>query len=98
MDKLLEALRDNNQRLAQFKTVIALNLKNSTHLFEGIVHGNIAYKRKGTDGFGYDPIFKPLGYALTFAELPISKKNEIGHRGLAIRKLVGYLSKCGQGI
>lgn len=93
MDKLLYALRENNERSAHFKTIIALNLKNETLLFKGIVQGEITNTKQGKGGFGYDPIFRPLGYDLTFAELPVSKKNEISHRGKAIRQLTAFLGK-----
>lgn len=92
MDKLLDALKGENNRLAHFKTVIAYTFKTETLLFEGIVHGEITNSRQGEGGFGYDPIFKPLGSALTFAELSISKKNQISHRGKALRRFISYLS------
>ncbi len=92
MDKLLNALKDSNERSAHFKTVIALNLKNETLFFKGIVQGEITKTKHGEGGFGYDPIFRPMGYDVTFAELSISKKNEISHRGMAIRELTAYLN------
>lgn len=63
------------------------------HLFEGTVEGEITTEKHGTKGFGYDPIFRPKGYEKTFAELSLEAKNEIGHRGKAIQKLLVYLQE-----
>lgn len=93
MDKLLKELKGKSQRSARFKTVIALNLEQEKVLFNGIVEGEITTEKRGEKGFGYDPIFKPKGYNKTFAELPISIKNKISHRGMAIQQLVDYLEK-----
>lgn len=90
--KLLLELEDRENRRAQFKTVIALCLNENTLLFEGICKGNILKSPMGSDGFGYDPIFKPLGYDQTFAQMDLSLKNEISHRGLAIKKLIAHLN------
>lgn len=91
MNKLLEALAGNENRAAQFRTVISLEWKGETHFFEGIVRGNIAEAKTGKDGFGYDPIFIPEGETRSFAEMEKSEKNEISHRGRAVRKLVDFL-------
>lgn len=80
-------------RTARFKTVIALNLNKERILFEGVVEGTITKEKKGVEGFGYDPIFIPIGYDQTFAQLPIEIKNKISHRGKALQKLIAYLSK-----
>ena len=93
MNKLLTELKGSAIRSARFKTVIALNLENRKILFEGLVEGEIIEERKGTEGFGYDPIFRPEGHDQTFAELPLSVKNEIGHRGRAIQKLINHLTQ-----
>ncbi len=93
MNKLLTELKGTAIRSARFKTVIALNLENRKILFEGLVEGEIIEERKGTEGFGYDPIFRPEGHDQTFAELPLSVKNEIGHRGRAIQKLINHLTR-----
>ncbi|WP_273567228.1 non-canonical purine NTP diphosphatase [Maribacter halichondriae] len=95
MAKLLLALENENNRNAQFKTVIALNLNGSYVTFEGVVDGLIEHEQMGEKGFGYDPIFKPNGYDRTFAQLPLSVKNEIGHRGKAMEKLIYYLKTIG---
>lgn len=92
MDKLLENMASQENRSAHFKTVIALNLNGETHLFEGRIDGLITTEKKGSNGFGYDPIFKPNGYKETFAELPLSVKNKISHRAEAFKKLIAYLS------
>ena len=91
MEKLLTNLKDSEDRSAHFKTVIALNLNGETHIFEGKVSGTIITEKRGTHGFGYDPIFMPDGYDKTFAELPLTVKNTISHRGKAFKKLIAYL-------
>jgi XTP/dITP diphosphohydrolase len=93
MNKLLSELKDKNSRSARFETVIALNLKEDTIHFSGIVEGEITKIRSGQEGFGYDPIFQPEGYDKTFAELPLAVKNKISHRGKAIKKLLIFLNK-----
>ncbi|QCX00318.1 non-canonical purine NTP diphosphatase [Aggregatimonas sangjinii] len=92
MDKLLAQLEGESNRSARFSTVIALRLDNENILFEGVVEGAITHDKHGTDGFGYDPIFRPQGYKKTFAELPLAIKNKIGHRGKATQKLLEYLN------
>ncbi|WP_339837718.1 non-canonical purine NTP diphosphatase [uncultured Maribacter sp.] len=92
MTKLLSNLIGKNDRSAHFKTVIALNLNGETHIFEGIIDGEIIEDKKGKNGFGYDPIFVPNGYNETFAQLPLSVKNDISHRGQAFKKLIAYLN------
>jgi XTP/dITP diphosphohydrolase len=91
MNKLLTELSDKTNRNAQFKTVIALNLKEKQYLFTGIASGEIIKKKIGTEGFGYDPIFKPTGYEETFAQLSLKVKNEISHRGKATKALLEFL-------
>ena len=93
MNLLLKKLEPTTDRSAHFKTVIALNLNNKQTLFKGIAEGHITKSKEGLEGFGYDPIFKPKGYNQTFAELPLSTKNKISHRGKAIQKLIQYLNK-----
>jgi XTP/dITP diphosphohydrolase len=92
IDKVLSELSGIENRKARFRTVIALILDGSTHYFEGIVHGVIISERKGAKGFGYDPVFLPDGYQLTFAEMPLSEKNKISHRARAVAKLVAFLN------
>ena len=102
MQKLLRKLGNNNNRSARFRTVIALVFRNAgvgecgsvdytPLLFEGIVNGHIAYEKKGTEGFGYDPIFVPDGYDESFAQLGMDIKNSISHRARAVAKLADYL-------
>ena len=91
MDRLLKNLQNSNNRNAQFKTVISLELHNKTHIFTGICKGQITKTKKGDYGFGYDPIFKPTGYHKTFAEMDLATKNKISHRGKATNKLIEYL-------
>ena len=92
MQKVLRELEEAHNRAAQFKTVIALILQGKEHFFEGEVSGEILKEKSGKDGFGYDPIFRPIGYKESFAEMSIAQKNEISHRGLAIKKLVKFLA------
>jgi XTP/dITP diphosphohydrolase len=91
MNKLLEALADKTNRKAQFKTVIALNLGGEKHLFKGIARGEITIEKTGNQGFGYDPIFKPEGFDLTFAQLSLEEKGAISHRGKATEQLIAFL-------
>ena len=92
MDLVLEKLRGKANRKARFKTVISLVLDGKETLFEGIVNGHIIEEKRGEKGFGYDPIFVPDGYDKTFAELPLEIKNTIGHRALAVDKLVEFFN------
>ena len=92
MNKLLEALQSKSNRSAQFKTVIALQLKGTLTLFTGICSGEITTEKQGEKGFGYDPIFKAQGYDQTFAEITLEEKNTIGHRGKAVKQLVDFLN------
>lgn len=91
IDKLLSELHGNANRNAQFKTVIALNLNGRQHLFTGIIKGGITTARKGSQGFGYDPVFSPEGSERTFAEFTIDEKAAASHRGKAVRQLVDFL-------
>jgi len=92
MNKLLLELQKKSNRKARFRTVIALILDGKEYLFEGEVKGTIEKEKRGNEGFGYDPIFTPDGYDKTFAELSIETKNTISHRGLAVAKLIDFLS------
>lgn len=91
MNKLLTALKTKTERTAQFKTVIALQLNNKLLTFTGICEGEITIEKHGNEGFGYDPIFKPKGYNNTFAEMDLTLKNSIGHRGKAVQQLIDFL-------
>ena len=93
MQKLLSDLEGIENRKAQFRTVFALIIDGKDHLFEGIVKGVITKNRRGTSGFGYDPIFIPEGYTQTYAEMGNELKNKISHRALATNKLCNFLSK-----
>lgn len=91
IDLVLQQMAGATERSARFRTVIALILNGETHTFEGVAEGTILGKRSGSGGFGYDPIFRPLGYQQTFAEMDAATKNAISHRGKAVRKLVEFL-------
>lgn len=97
MRKLLRELSNNNNRKAQFRTVIALLLKTSnqliSHTFEGKIEGHIALTKQGTAGFGYDPLFVPIGYQQSFAQLGMDIKNQISHRARAVKQLADYLKQ-----
>ena len=92
VNKVLKEMSGIINRKARFRTVVAFVLKGEVHLFEGIVNGEIMTFTKGDKGFGYDPIFKPEGYNLTFAEMSLNQKNEISHRGIAINKFIHFLT------
>jgi len=92
MEKLLSKLSGQTNRKAQFRTVIALILDGKEYLFEGVVTGQILEKKQGVEGFGYDPIFQPDGYDKSFAQLSMTEKNTISHRGRAVEKLTAFLN------
>jgi XTP/dITP diphosphohydrolase len=92
MQKLLHELKEEENRKAQFRTAICLNLDGKQFLFEGVCKGEILTKKQGVEGFGYDPIFQPKGYDQSFATMQRNEKNKISHRGLAIEKLVTFLT------
>ena len=96
--KVLKELEGTPNRTAQFKTVIALILNGEEYFFEGLVSGEILKEKSGEEGFGYDPIFRPLGYKESFAEMSIAQKNVISHRGLAVKKLVAFLNQETSGL
>ena len=91
MGLLLRNMKGATNRRARFRTVISLILDGEEHLFEGIVEGALLTAPRGTNGFGYDPIFVPDGYAETFAEMSDEAKNAISHRGRAVAKLAAFL-------
>lgn len=91
VNKLLDALKDKSNRKARFRTVISLDLDGTQKFFEGICEGTIELSTKGSEGFGYDPVFTPVGYDMTFAEMDLSTKGKISHRGKAVQKLVEFL-------
>ena len=84
-------MEGQNNRSAQFKTCITLIIDGKETVFHGAVKGTILTERHGKEGFGYDPIFQPEGYLVSFAEMPLSEKNTISHRALAVEKLIDYL-------
>jgi XTP/dITP diphosphohydrolase len=92
MNKLLQNLQGAENRNARFVTVICLINKEKTMYFRGEIEGEIIDEKKGTDGFGYDPIFVPKGFDCTFAEMNLEEKNKMSHRALAIEKMMNYLN------
>ena len=93
INKVLEEMKGIADRRAKFRCVVCLILDGKEHLFEGIVKGTILEERKGSGGFGYDPVFLPEGYPQTFAEMPYHLKNGISHRGRAVTKMMRFLEK-----
>lgn len=91
MDKLLDELKNSDNRRAQFRTVIALIIDGDELLFNGIAEGEIIDEKRGKEGFGYYPIFVPRGYKETFAQMPLQEKNRISHRYKATKMLAEYL-------
>jgi len=95
-DKLLNALKDveGKERTAEFRSLLCLYINENEHyFFEGIVHGRIIKQPKGANGFGYDPLFIPRGYAKTYAEMTDEQKNELSHRALSLKKFKKFLSR-----
>jgi XTP/dITP diphosphohydrolase len=91
IEKVLSMLGETKKREARFRTVIALIIEKKEYLFEGIVNGTIAHSKRGSEGFGYDPIFVPEGKTCTFAEMDLAEKNTVSHRARAFEKLREFL-------
>ena len=92
IDKLLHELKDKDDKSAQFRTVISLLLGGKEYFFEGICEGKIIEERRGSDGFGYDPVFIPEGSEKTFAEMTMEEKNKFSHRKKATQQLIQFLN------
>lgn len=90
--KVLDKLKGSDNRKARFRTIISLIWGGEEHFFEGTVEGTIRHELSGSDGFGYDPIFEPDGYDITFAEMSMDEKNSISHRGRAMDQLIAFLN------
>ena len=91
---ILDRIKESNSRSARFVSVVCLVLnEDEVYSFEGIMPGTIGFEAKGNNGFGYDPIFVPLGYELSYAEMEVDVKNTLSHRGQALRKAVDFLEK-----
>jgi XTP/dITP diphosphohydrolase len=91
MNKVLTLLGESKKRTARFRTVIALIMNGENSFFEGKIEGTITSKPRGNSGFGYDPIFVPKNYVVSFAQLSAEEKNKISHRALAVQMLVHFL-------
>jgi XTP/dITP diphosphohydrolase len=91
--KVLSELERVNNRKARFKTVISLIISGKEVRFEGTVEGVILEEKQGNDGFGYDPVFQPDGFSMSFAEMSPEEKNRISHRGRATQKLIDHLKR-----
>ncbi len=92
--KVLDNMEGDANRKARFRTVISLIWNGEEHFFDGTVEGTIRTSLSGTDGFGYDPIFEPDGYDITFAEMSMAQKNAISHRAKAMEQLIAFLSNA----
>jgi XTP/dITP diphosphohydrolase len=92
MKKLLFELDKINNRNARFRTVISFIMNGTETLFEGMVEGQILLEPRGKQGFGYDPVFQPNGFDVSFAEMELAEKNKISHRGRAFLKLINFLN------
>lgn len=95
MKKVLEKLLEIKNRKARFRTVVSLIINGEEKQFEGIVEGEILEQKQGEAGFGYDPIFRPAGFEQSFAQMSLTDKNKISHRGRAVQKLCEYLKTRG---
>ncbi len=93
INKVLENLHGISNRKANFRTVISLIWNGQEHFFEGVIQGTIRHEKAGAEGFGYDPIFEPEGYDITFAEMSMEEKNRISHRAIAMEKLIAFLNQ-----
>lgn len=93
INKVLDELDGVTNRNAVFKTVIALIINGKEFFFEGGIDGNILTNKTGHQGFGYDPIFLPNGYKISFAEMSLDEKNNISHRAKAVKKLIHFLNE-----
>ncbi|MEN0054251.1 MAG: non-canonical purine NTP diphosphatase [Mucilaginibacter sp.] len=91
-EKVLNNLAGKTNRKARFRTVISLIWNGDEHFFEGVVEGSIRAELSGTEGFGYDPIFEPEGYNVTFAEMSMEQKNSSSHRAKAMEQLIAFLN------
>lgn len=91
MNLVLSEIENESNRKAQFRTVITLIFNDKTHIFEGIVRGEMCTEKRGSDGFGYDPIFIPEGQTRTFAEMTLEEKNQQSHRARAFEKMIAFL-------
>lgn len=92
IEKVLSELKGVENRSAVFKTVIALvGVRDKPLFFEGIVKGSITKDKRGTNGFGYDPVFMPEGYSITFAQMSLEEKNKLSHRSRAVKKFAEWL-------
>ena len=94
--KTLEVMKEHSDRLARFRTVIACIIDGEEYLFEGEVYGTIATEQMGVEGFGYDPIFVPEGYEQSFAQMPLSLKNTMSHRGRATKEFMKFLHEISE--
>jgi XTP/dITP diphosphohydrolase len=91
VDKLLAKMHEIDSNNARFRTIISLILNGEEHQFEGVCEGQIIKERRGSNGFGYDPVFVPNGSTKTFAEMDLEEKSRYSHRKKAMEKLINFL-------
>ena len=91
--KSIERIKKYPKQKSKIQNCYCINIEWQGFFFEGVVNGTILEEKKGSDGFGYDPIFRPNGYEKTFAQMSIALKNKISHRGIAVKKLVVFLNQ-----
>jgi XTP/dITP diphosphohydrolase len=91
VQKVLDKMMGQENRKARFKTVITYYTKQSYVQFEGITNGEILTERKGSEGFGYDPIFQPEGSDKTYAEMTLDEKSIYSHRKKSFEKFANHL-------
>ncbi|HMI03544.1 MAG TPA: RdgB/HAM1 family non-canonical purine NTP pyrophosphatase [Pedobacter sp.] len=91
LELVLQRMEGVTNRKARFKTVISLMKNGKNTLFEGVIEGTIRQVPAGDQGFGYDPVFEPFGYNVTFAQMSMTEKNRISHRAIAMQKLIAFL-------
>ncbi|MBO7317310.1 MAG: non-canonical purine NTP diphosphatase [Bacteroidales bacterium] len=91
IEKLMREMQGKEERSARFRTCVAYISDSEKEIFEGCIEGSIITTLRGFNGFGYDPLFVPCGYDITFAEMSSEQKNKISHRAIAIQKLIEYL-------
>jgi len=94
LELVLKKMEGQANRKARFRTVVSLVQNNQNYLFEGVINGTLRAESTGVKGFGYDPIFQPEGYTITFAEMSMQQKNEISHRAQAMNKLIAFLKSA----
>ncbi len=91
---ILNLMNKKGDKRAEFRTAAALvDANEKIHIFEGVCKGSVIDEERGKNGFGYDPIFMPVGHEITFGEMSTEEKNKISHRGLAFQELFEHIKE-----